>query len=192
MDQGNEDISQLLASSVDDHFEQLMLLYQHRLYSFALRQIGIAESAEDIVQEAFLRAYHALKNYPPERIREMHLQQWLYKITLNVLRNATRAQQHAEISLDLSENSPLLEIEDAASGPDELTSRQEWQQELAVLLMTLPPAYRLIINLHYFEDLSYREIAALLNQPAGTVKAAVHRAIRLLRIALETGANEAR
>ena len=192
MDQGHEDISQLLASDVDGHFEQLMRFYQHRLYAFALRQVGNAQNAEDIVQEAFLRAYHALKNYPPARIQQMRLQQWLYKITLNVLRNSTRTQQHAETSLDLSENSPLLDIEDEALGPDELTSRQEWQQELAVLLMTLPPAYRLIINLHYFEDLSYREMAALLNQPAGTVKAAVHRAIRLLRIALETGANEAR
>ncbi|HEY6540238.1 MAG TPA: RNA polymerase sigma factor [Ktedonobacteraceae bacterium] len=192
MDQGHENVSQLLASDVDGHFEQLMLLYQHRLYAFTLRQIGNAQNAEDIVQEAFLRAYHALKNYPPSRIQEMRLQQWLYKITLNVLRNATRTQQHTEVSLDLSENSPLPEIEDQASGPDELFNRQEWQQELVMLLMTLPPAYRLIINLHYFENLSYREIAALLNQPVGTVKAAVHRAIRLLRIALETGANEAR
>lgn len=58
--------------------------------------------------------------------------------------------------------------------------------------MTLPPSYRLIINLHYLEDLSYREIAELLNQPAGTVKASMHRALRLLRIALETSTNEAR
>ena len=109
MDQGHEDISQLLASDVDGHFEQLMLHYQHRLYAFVLRQVGNAQNAEDIVQEAFLRAYHALKNYPPARIREMRLQQWLYKITLNVLRNATRTRQHAEISLDLNENSPLNE-----------------------------------------------------------------------------------
>ncbi len=74
-----------------------------------------------------MRAYHALKNYSPARIQEMRLQQWLYKITLNVLRNATRTPQHGETSLDLSENSPLLEIEDQASGPDELFNQQEWQ-----------------------------------------------------------------
>jgi RNA polymerase sigma-70 factor (ECF subfamily) len=51
----------LLATDLDYYFEQLMLVYQHQLYAFALRQVGNVQDAEDIVQEAFLRAYHALK-----------------------------------------------------------------------------------------------------------------------------------
>ncbi len=59
-----------------------MLVYQHRLYAFALRQVGNAQDAEDIVQETFLRAHHALKDYSASRIRTLQLRQWLYKITL--------------------------------------------------------------------------------------------------------------
>jgi RNA polymerase sigma-70 factor (ECF subfamily) len=108
MNQGHEDLPQLLAIDVDRYFEQLMLDYQHRLYAFTLRQVGNQQNAEDIVQEAFLRAHHALTNYPASRIRELRLQQWLYKITLNVLRNSMRNQQHAEVSLDVSEKIPAL------------------------------------------------------------------------------------
>ncbi len=192
MDQGNKELPEFLAVDVDRCFEQLMMVYQHRLYAFALRQVGNEQDAEDIVQEAFLRAYHALKNYPESRIQALHLQQWLYKITLNVLRNAVRKSEHTTMPFDLSEDSPLLEIEDQAARPYEETNWHEWKQEIAMLLMTLPPAYREVINLHYFEDLSYREIAELLNLPEGTVKATVHRAIRLLRGALGTRMNEAR
>ena len=193
MDQGHEELPELLAGDVDRYFEQLMRVYQHRLYAFALRQAGNEQDAEDIVQEAFLRAHHALKNYPESQIQALRLQQWLYKITLNVLRNAARKSEHiAAVPLDLSEDSPLLALEDQAAGPDEEAKQHDLEQELAIHLMTLPPPYRLLINLHYFEDLSYREIAELLNQPAGTVKANMHRGLQLLRRALGSSMNEAR
>src|SRR5712691_11400275 len=109
MDQHHEELSTCLAEDLESYFEQLMQTYQHRLYAFALRQVGNAQDAEDIVQETFLRAYHALKNYPASRIRTLQLRQWLYKITLNVFRNAVRRPELEAASLDLSEDSLLLE-----------------------------------------------------------------------------------
>lgn len=192
MDQRHEELPELLAEDLDRHFEQLMMVYQHRLYAFALRQVGNAQDAEDIVQETFLRAHHALKNYPGSRIRTLQLRQWLYKITLNVFRNATRRSEPQSVPLDLSEDSPALAIEDQAASLDEEVNRHEWKQELEILVATLPQQYRVAVNLHYFEDFSHREIAELLNQPSGTVKANVHRGIQLLRRALGTQLNEAR
>lgn len=192
MDQRYEELPELLAKDLDRHFEQLMMVYQHQLYAFALRQVGNAQDAEDIVQETFLRAHHALKNYPGPRIRTLQLRQWLYKITLNVFRNATRRSELQSVPLDLSEDSPALAIEDQAASLDEEVNRHEWKQELEILVATLPQQYRVAVNLHYFEDFSHREIAELLNQPSGTVKANVHRGIQLLRRALGTQLNEAR
>lgn len=192
MDQRHEELPELLAEDLDRHFEQLMMVYQHQLYAFALRQVGNAQDAEDIVQETFLRAHHALKNYPGSRIRTLQLRQWLYKITLNVFRNATRRSELQSVPLDLSEDSPALAIEDQAASLDEEVNRHEWKQELEILVATLPQQYRVAVNLHYFEDFSHREIAELLNQPSGTVKANVHRGIQLLRRALGTQLNEAR
>jgi len=192
MEQQRQEWPELLATDLDGHFGQFVSAYRRRLYAFALRQTGNAQDAEDIVQEAFLRAYHALKNYPVSRIRTLQVQQWLYKITLNVFRNHARRSAPPSVSFDVSEDSPLLEIEDQSGRPDEEVSWREWRHELERGVATLPERYRVTVNLHYFEDLSQREIAELLNQPVGTVKANVHRGIQLLRKALGTQTNEMR
>jgi RNA polymerase sigma-70 factor, ECF subfamily len=192
MDQDDEHLLSLLATDLDRHFRQLVLLYQQRLYSFALRLVSSPQDAEDIVQETFLRTYHALKSYTVLKVRALRLRQWLYTITLNIFRNRQRKSEHQFIPLDTSEDSPLLEIEDHSFGPDEEAYWHEWRRELEVQLVSLSERYRVAVTLYYFEDLSYAEIAELLNQPIGTVKAHVHRALRLLHKALETQTNGAR
>ncbi len=112
---GNEplpNLAELLATDLNGYFSQLMLRYQQRLYAFALRQSGSPQDAQDIVQEAFIRAYHALADYPEERIRMMKLQPWLYKITLHVFYRHKGNDRFQSASLDLSEESIHLEIED--------------------------------------------------------------------------------
>src|SRR5258708_13147032 len=89
------DILDLLATDLDRYFHHLVLSTQQRLYAFALRQAGSPQDAEDIVQESFIRAYHALADYPAERIRIMKLQPGLSKITLNLFyRHITRIPFH--------------------------------------------------------------------------------------------------
>ena len=190
MEQHSQELSALLATDLDRHFGQFMAKYHHRLYAFALRQTGNGQDAEDIVQETFLRAHHALKNYPVARIRTLRISQWLYKIALNVFRNRARRVEPQFAQLDVSEDSPMLEIEDQSGGPDEEAYRDEWRRELEKWVTTLPEPYRVAVNLHYFEDLSLREVAELLNQPVGTVKANVHRGLQLLRKSLKTQARE--
>jgi RNA polymerase sigma-70 factor (ECF subfamily) len=192
MDQNDEILLSLLATDLDCHFRQLVLLYQQRLYSFALRLVGNPQDAEDIVQETFLRTYHALKSYPVLRVRTLQLQQWLYTITLNIFRNCQRKPEHQSIPLDTSEDSLLLEIEDPSGGPDEEAYRHERRRELEMQVASLSEGYRVAITLYYFEDLSYAEIAELLNQPIGTVKAHVHRALRQLHKAIDTQMNGVR
>jgi len=181
------DLLALLATDLDYYFQNLVLSSQQRLYAFALRQAGSPEDAEDIVQEAFIRAYHALADYPAERIRTMKLLPWLYKITLHVFyrhRSSTRLQC---MPLDLSEDSTLLEIEDDGhEQPEKVLENTEDLRELEALISGLPEQYRVAVSCYYYEELSYREIAELLNQPVGTVKSNVYRGTRLLRKAIET------
>ncbi len=189
MDQNDADLLLLLATDLDRDFRQLVLCYQQRLYSFALRLAGSPHDAEDIVQEAFLRAYHAFESYPTLKVRALRLRPWLYAITLNIFRDRKRKPEHPSISLDTSEDSPMLDIEDQSLGPDEEAYWHEWRDELERHVATLPERYRVAVTLYYFEDLSYVEIAELLNQPVGTVKANVHRAIRSLHKILESQTN---
>ncbi len=185
MDQGDQELLSLLATDLDCHFRQLVEVYQQRLYLFALRLVGRPDDAEDIVQEAFIRAYYALKGTTTRKVRILKLRQWLYTITLNIFRNHTRKREQPVISLDLSENSTVLDIADQALGPDEEAHWHEWQQELEAHVASLPARYREALTLYLFEEFSYSEIAELLEQPINTVKVYIFRAKKLLRQLLE-------
>jgi RNA polymerase sigma-70 factor (ECF subfamily) len=187
MDQGEEELLALLATDLDGHFRQLVEVYQQRLYLFALRLVGRPDEAEDIVQEAFIRAYYALKGTPTRKVRVLNLWKWLYTITLNVFRNGMRKRGHQVISLDLPENITVLDIADQALGPDEEAYWREWQHELEEHIASLPAPYRPAVALYLFEELTYAEIAELLQQPIGTVKAYISRAKCRLRQLLEPG-----
>jgi RNA polymerase sigma-70 factor, ECF subfamily len=190
MDESEEARLALLASSVDRYYEELVLLYSQPLRAFALRLLGHAQDAEDVVQEAFIRAYYALERYPVERVRTLKARPWLYKITWNCYCTyASRAKPPPSISLDFADDDAWLEPEDAAQEQPELAlESSERRRELEALVGALPPRYREVVSLYYFEDLSHQEIAEMLHQPVGTIKVAVHRGIRLLRkrLGLET------
>lgn len=182
MERDDRDLLELLATDVGSHFTRVVELHQHQLYTFAYRLTGSAQDAEDIAQEAFVRAYVALVTYPTPRIRELKLRPWLYRITLNEFHHhARRARLHV-IALDDSDSSPALDIEDIASErPDRIIESREQLHELEAALARLPERYRIPVLCSYFERLSYQEIADLLEQPVGTVKSSVFRGVRLLR-----------
>jgi RNA polymerase sigma-70 factor, ECF subfamily len=185
MDQGDQELLSMLATDLDSYFRELVEVYQPRLYFFALRLLGRPDDAEDIVQETFLRAYYALKGTPARKVRILNLRNWLYTITLNIFRNCKRKHGQPVISLDLSENSTALDIVDQALGPDEELHWHEWRHELEAHVASLPEHYRMAVALYLFEELSYAEIAELLDQPIGTVKVYIFRAKKLLRQLLE-------
>ena len=187
MDQGDQELLSLLASDLDGHFRRLVQVYQQRLYLFALRLVGRPDDAEDIVQEAFIRAYYALKGTPTHKVSILNLRKWLITITLNIFRNCTRKREQPVISLDLPENGIALDIADQALGPDEEAYWHEWRYELEGHIASLPEHYRPAITLYLFEELRYAEIAEVLEQPIGTVKGHISRAKYLLRKLLEPG-----
>ncbi len=185
-----ENLPVLLAENLNQSFEQLVLRYQDQLYAFVLARVGEASTAEEIVQSALIRAYYALRQYPPERIRALKLSSWLYEITRNTLYNERRdhqacAAQRTVEPFDLSEESPLLLLEDQRRTPDEELSRREERRELEAQIELLPVPYQTAIRLYYFDNLSYREIADRLKLPVGTVKSHVHRGMQLLRVQMK-------
>jgi RNA polymerase sigma-70 factor (ECF subfamily) len=190
MQSSDEDSLALSAIDVDSYYEQLVSLYWHQLKSFIARRVGNPQDAEDIVQEALLRAYVALERYSVQQRQSLKARAWLYKIVWNVYCNYTgRSKQPPSVPLDISEESPLLEREDDRfEQPEKAFEHVEGRQELVALVATLPQHFRDVVSLYYFEDLSHQEIADILKQPVGTVKVYVHRGIRLLRkmLAMQT------
>jgi RNA polymerase sigma-70 factor (ECF subfamily) len=186
MQQNDAELAALIAHNLEHSFGQLVLTYEAQLSAFMTRQTGSSQEAEDIVQEAFMQAYFALARYTPQQRGSVHLRPWLYKIALNVFYNRLRKTRLSAITLDLTENSPHLAIEDNRDQqPEKLLERQETLRELGELLAQLPERSRTVMNLYYFADLGYQEIADLLNIPLGSVKSHLYRGIRRLRKHLE-------
>jgi RNA polymerase sigma-70 factor (ECF subfamily) len=167
-------LSYLLARDLDAAFETLVLHFQDRLYRFALRLSGNPQDAEEIAQDAFIRAYRAMEGYPAERIRAMALRPWLYQITMNVWKNRVRRKRLPLTELD----GEIVSPEEGPADQAEATARGD---ELTGALEALPDRLRAAVVLRHVEGLSYDEIAAVLGQPVGTVKSNVHRGVGALR-----------
>jgi RNA polymerase sigma-70 factor (ECF subfamily) len=170
-----------LAQDVDLHFERLVREYQDRLFGFALRLTNQREDAEETVQDAFVKAYRALKSYPGERIRKMSLRAWLYQVTLNVVRNRRRRKRHPTETLD---EGAAQSQADPAQGPLARLEASRQRADLATLVAGLPARYRTPLILRYVEGLKLEEVSQILRQPLGTTKSNVHRAINALREAI--------
>jgi RNA polymerase sigma-70 factor (ECF subfamily) len=171
-----------LAADLPASFERAVLAFQDRLYAFALRLTGSAPDAEEITQDAFVRAYRALQGYAPERRRALALRPWLYRIALNVTRNHVRRRRLPTEPLDGDRLQPAA---DAADRPPAVLEQAERARTLARLVEALPERYRAAVVLRHVEGLGYEEIAAVLGQPVGTAKANVHRGLAVLRRGLE-------
>src|SRR5215813_13110346 len=173
-----EMLAALLAEDLEGYFGRLVMQYQDRLYAFAFRLAESSQDAEDVVQEALLGAYMTLLHYPTARIRLLKLRAWLYKITLNAFRNQKRGARVLSVPLDVSEGSQVLDVQgNDEDEPERFFEVVERRQGVAELLHTLPEQYRVVVTCSYFEELSYQEIAELLDLPLGTVKSRLHRGI---------------
>lgn len=175
-----------LAEDLEANFERMVREYEDRLYSFAHRLSGDPADAEEIAQDAFVRAYRALKTYPPVRIRALSLKAWLYQITLNVARNRLRRKRRNFVSLDApGPDGVVRELEDDPEGrPDSRFEQGRRRTDIATLVAGLPERYRSALILRYMEGLRLEEVASVLKQPLGTVKSNVHRAVNALREAM--------
>ena len=173
-----DDITIRLAADLDDAFPALVRLHQDAVFATALRLTGNWHDAEEVAQEAFLRAHRNLVGWPPERVRELRPRAWLCTIAVNLARNRARDAGRRPAAGD-----GLDEAATAASGadgPEALALRGDDRRLLAEALHRLPAAQREAVVLRHVAGLPYAEIAEALGTPVGTVKAHVHRGIRVL------------
>ncbi|MCS7208265.1 MAG: sigma-70 family RNA polymerase sigma factor [Fimbriimonadales bacterium] len=160
-------------------FEQIMQLYADRLYNYVLRMVGNRADAEDIVQETFLRAYQGLPSFD----RRASLSTWLYRIATNLCidhqrRRARRVQtvSYADYEDDAGETSEWEFADTHTPSPMDAVLHKELQQVVEQAVATLSPKLKTVLLLYDVEELSYEEIARVLNIPMGTVKSRLNHA----------------
>jgi RNA polymerase sigma-70 factor (ECF subfamily) len=159
-------------------FEELVQTQQHRVYGLALRMLGNTAEAEDVAQEAFLRAHRGLAEFRGEA----RLSTWLYAIVSRLCLNRLSGSER-RLTRDGEET--LSRIADARPGPDQALEQGELEEALHRAIGELPEERRIVVVLRDVEGLAYEEIAEVLDLPAGTVRSRLHRARLDLKEKLE-------
>jgi RNA polymerase sigma-70 factor (ECF subfamily) len=184
-----------LSRDLDGSFPTLVEEHADRLYTIVLRQLGDRRDAEEVAQDALVRAYRAMAGYPTERVAALRLRPWLASIAINLARNRRR---RLDDRMPPSQLEPMLDAgyepaADAAGwgGPAARADRHETQRELAAALLRLNATVRAAVVLRHVDGLSLAETAEALGRPEGTIKAQVHRGLRELRTILEAGPDAA-
>jgi RNA polymerase sigma-70 factor (ECF subfamily) len=155
-------------------FDLLVLKYQSRLVSIAFKYVKEIQLAEDISQEAFIKAYKAIDSFREESA----FYTWLYRITANTAKNYLvskgRRRESSISELSTLENEDQFVIASHDS-PDEILLAQELRNTLFNAVSSLPEDTRTALSLREFEGLNYEEIAKIMNCPVGTVRSRIFR-----------------
>ena len=156
-------------------YTELLNRYRDSVYYVMLRMVSNPSDAEDLTIEAFGKAFHNLGKYVPSHA----FSTWLFRIATNNCIDFMRRKTQSPRPFDQDEGEED-EVEATVASdmiaPDELLINRETAASLNRIVKTLKPRYRRLIELRYFEDYSYEEIASELSLPIGTVKTRLFRA----------------
>ena len=168
-------------------FDALVRRFHRQAYNIAYRIAGNHADAEDLTQEAFLRAYRFFDRYN----RQMPFENWLYRIISNVFIDEVRKRPKAKThSLDQpiangGETDVRLELPDFSCDPETMMLQTQLQEPLQRALNALPVDFRQTVILADVEGMSYEEIAETMGCSLGTVRSRLHRGRKMLRNRLQ-------
>ena len=162
-------------------FEELVGRHRDRIYNYLRAMAGSDSDAEDLTQEAFIRAYVNAHSFR----RESSFHTWLYRIAYNAYLDSARKQKRRPtLSLDqpISEDDDATpDVPDPGEGPEQHAQRMEMQEVLSNALQDLPERLRSVVVLHDVYGYSYEEIAVVARCPLGTVRSRLFHARQRLR-----------
>ena len=175
-DQLDEDLVLRVQQGDKSAFDLLVIKYQHKIIQLVNRYVKDPSEAQDVAQEAFLKAYRALGNFRGDAA----FYTWLYRIAINTAKNylVSRSRRSANYQVDIQdaevfENAPQLQ---GMETPERLLLNQEIIDTIKAAIDKLPEDMRTAIMLREFEGMSYEEIAVAMDCPVGTVRSRIFRA----------------
>jgi RNA polymerase sigma factor (sigma-70 family) len=162
-------------------YAMLMKRYKKAVYFMILKMIRDMDDAEDLTMEAFAKAFKNLHKFK----KDYTFSTWLFRIATNNAIDFIRKKKLKTMSLNTSMsddggNSVTIDVEDDDNNPQDEYIRSQRIEMVRIFVDKLPAKYRKLVELRYFDELSYEEIAQELDKPLGTVKAQLHRSRELL------------
>jgi len=168
--------------SLHIEFEQIVNGHQRPLYRFALQMVRNPEDAEEVVQDAFVRAYRALTSISPDERDRLTLKPWLYVITRNVALNRLRRKHPQFVSLDaMVDPDSFVSRHSGDRTHESYMERREYRELIALAISEMPEHLRPSATLRFLHGLTHPEIAEQVGRPLGTVKSHVYRAALRMR-----------
>ena len=171
-------------------YERLMGKYQEPLQRHVGKMVRDTGIVEDLVQEAFVKAFGALARYAPQYA----FSTWLYRIATNHAIDHIRRKKLKTVSIDkpvaTRDGEMQMDLPDTTYRPDRHLVQDQRNTIVAEAIAELPPKYHRVIVMRHQKEMSYDEIAAALDLPLGTVKAHIFRARGLLNRALRDRRDE--
>jgi RNA polymerase sigma factor (sigma-70 family) len=162
-------------------FGKLMGRYKESVYYMILKMVHNRDDAEDLTMVAFSKAFNNLANYSADYA----FSTWLFRIATNNCIDFIRKKKLQTTSIHPSQDtesgeSPQMVVKDKSMTPEESIIKDERAIKIREVVMELSPKYKELIELRYFDELSYDEISVQLDLPLGTVKAQLFRAKEML------------
>ena len=164
-------------------FNELVMKYQGRIHNLVYKYVPNSETAKDLSQEIFIKAYRALPHFK----RQSAFYSWLYRIAVNLcidfIRQQKRGQPLSFDDLPVGSNDEVA-LNDVNPLPPDQIETKELGQIIGQAVQQLPPKQQHVFNLRYHDGLQLKEIAAQLDRSEGTIKAHLHHAHKRLRTLL--------
>ncbi|MBM4213283.1 MAG: RNA polymerase sigma factor RpoE [Gammaproteobacteria bacterium] len=176
-EQSDPSLVQLAQRGDAGAFDALVRRYQHKVVKLVLRYVRDPAEAEDIAQEAFIKAYRALPRFRGDSA----FYTWLYRIAINTAKNALAARDRSPLSFEIDrpegeESSEVLARMKDTATPEALALTEEIRSIVTAAIDSLPEDLRTAIQLRELEGMSYEEIANAMECPVGTVRSRIFRA----------------
>ena len=185
----DEQIVERALSGDAEAFGEIVLRWERRIFALSYGLLGREEDARDATQETFLNAFRNLRGFRGEA----KVSSWLHRIAVNqCITRQRRAKVRGETSLDgAAEENGAQFAAPANESPARLTEGRERTVAVRRAVAALPPELREVLVLKEFEELTFQQIADVLNVPLSTVKSRLYTALRQLRLRLEKFSAEA-
>ena len=178
---------EMAVGSDPDAFEQLFMRYRNDILRFYLQKThNNLPDSKDMLQETFVKVFVNLGKYDDQ----YSFGQWVHAIARNTFIDYTRKKRDNLLSIDRGEGRGYtVDIMSDAFSPEQHMIIDQSNRQFGLILDNLPPKYRTMIELRFFRELSYEEIAEEMDMPIGTVKTQIHRARARLNELIENDEN---
>ncbi|HMR10408.1 MAG TPA: sigma-70 family RNA polymerase sigma factor [Polyangiaceae bacterium] len=195
MDESESRFIERLRKRDERAFNELVQLYEQRVFRLVFRMLGRRDEAEDMAQEVFVQVFKAIDSFRGDA----KLGTWVYRIAVNLCKNRIKylARRHEGAQQELephAERSPLSEAKGVTFGdvarPDHMVEGMQAERIVQIAMQELDADFREVLVLRDVEDLTYEEIAEITGLADGTVKSRIHRARSMLKARVERALGE--